>query len=929
MSQATTRQISQLQQYLIGEHPRENGEWDMYCPLHDDSKRSASLNVKLGAWYCNACEVGGSITSLIRQKQEWVPPGVSNNGNGRSPRPGREQAEVTLTEGLIAGWHSALMGHPSALDYLIEFRGLSSDTIMKYKLGWRPERKVYTLPVYGPDREIWNVRFYNPNPPDDRRKIWGVKGYNSPPRLYPIEVLDRDPSEIIIAEGELDTLLALQAGYPAITRTGAADVWEGAWGELFAGRTVYLCHDADTKGQRANRRVARALHRVADVRIVELPYEVTDKHGKDLTDFLLEHDVGQLRDLLNAAVPFAEKKEAADGDEITVLDSFAAERVGKPVKLLVTVKGRKEPGYTIPKNVNLTCTRDAGTKCNVCPLNAAQGEASFDVSSEDSLVLALIDATTEQVHKELAGAFGVPGARCSKLQVEVAEHQAVEVLFARPALDHSDGTRAGEYKNIRLTSVGRHDTASNHTVRATGALYPHPRTQGNEFLAWEIEPMETSVDRFEIDDQAIGWMRRFQPRLGQRPLVKLANVAKEISAHVTHIHGRPEMHALMDLTFHSVLSFRFGGQLVHRGWLDSLVVGDTRTGKSEAAQQLVRHYRCGEIVGGEAASVAGLLGGLQQLGGRYWAVTWGVIPVNDKRLVVIDEVSGLLAEDIARLSDVRASGLARLTKIQQDVTHARTRLLWLGNPRNTDMSNYTYGVDAIRPLIGNSEDIARFDLAMAVKLDDVPPETINAPYRLGDLPYSSDACHALLMWAWTRQVDQIRWGKGAEDEVYKKANEMGRRYVESPPLVQAANVRIKIARCAAALAARTYSTDDNETLVIAKRHVQDAVKFIDLIYNMPAFGYAIRSREALEDKAEAERNRDDIEDYLRERPVLAKYLRSTGKFRRQDLEEVLNITREGANAIINTLWEARMIRKEAADVRVEPTLHSLLREGAW
>jgi len=243
------------------------------------------------------------------------------------------------------------------------------------------------------------------------------------------------------------------------------------------------------------------------------------------------------------------------------------------------------------------------------------------------------------------------------------------------------------------------------------------------------------------------------------------------------------------------------------------------------------------------------------------------------------------------------------------------------------MANYTYGVDAIRPLIGNSEDIARFDLATALRLDDVAPETINMPYEGGNLSYNAEACHALVMWAWTRQPDQIKWGKNAEKEVYHQANELGRRYVESPPLIQAANVRIKIARCAAALAARTYSTDDNETLSITRRHVQDAVKFIDHLYSMPAFGYTARSEEAINDQKEAEANRHEIEKYLHDYPTLAKYLRSTGKFRRQDLEEVMNMSREGANSIINTLWEARMVRKELGDIRVEPTLHSLLRDN--
>jgi hypothetical protein len=425
-------------------------------------------------------------------------------------------------------------------------------------------------------------------------------------------------------------------------------------------------------------------------------------------------------------------------------------------------------------------------------------------------------------------------------------------------------------------------------------------------------------------------MKKFQPRKGQRPLKKLGEINRELAAHVTRIVGRPEMHALMDLTFHSVLAWKFGGQVVHRGWLESLVVGDTRTGKSEAAERFVRHFGAGEIVGGEAATLAGLVGGLQQLGGKDWAVTWGVIPINDRRIVVIDEISGLQPEDIGKMSDVRASGLARLTKVLQEVTFARTRLLWLGNPRSGGMDQFTYGVDALRPLIGNPEDIARFDLAMAVSKSDVAPTEYNKRLDVGDLRYTAEACHTLLMWVWTRSLDQVVWARGAEDAVYKLALAFGARYVEDPPLVQAANARIKIARVAVALAARTFSTDaTHQKIVVTKEHVEDAVKFMDLLYAMPAFGYEERSHERLQDIKDAEENRDEIRRYLLERRGLAKLLRSNSKFRRQDLEEILNIDREMANGIINKLWEARMIRKEGADNRVEPTLHGLLREVRW
>lgn len=931
------RHIRQLKPYLIGESPRENGEWDMFCPLHEGDvaghTRSASLNVLSGQWFCFGGCGGGSALDLIRLRSRWVAPsvnGASTNGAGR--RHPTESPAENINMSMIEGWHSALMSDESALDDIISKRGIHTKTIVDFKIGYDLDRRVYTIPVFGlggPESgEIWNVRRYNLYPPQGKRKIWSIAGMRTT-ELYPIWLLEKW-DDVQIGEGEWDALITIQNGYGAITRTAAADTWRHEWNEYFQGKGIYLGHDKDAKGAIANRKVGRAVKRgAAFVKVIDWPFEYQEKHGFDATDFWLKHERADYEKLRAEAVVLGEK-DSKDPEVITVLDAFDALRVGDPVKLQVTIKGKKEPGYSIPRKVKLACTRDAGVKCQICALNSTSGEMDLEIAPQDPVILGLIGEGQAKIGTALAAAAGIPGAKCSRVEIEVTEHQAVEILFARPSIDHADGTKARDYKNITITSVGRHDTDSNTTVVATGALYPSPKDQRNEFLAWDVERQETSVDRFEMNADAIKLMKRFQPRRGQRPLSKLGQIDRELAAHVTRIVGRPEMHAIMDLTFHSCLSFKFGGQLVHRGWLESLVVGDTRTGKSEAAERLVRHFGAGEVVGGEAATLAGLVGGMQQIGGKDWTVTWGVIPLNDRRIVVIDELSGLHPEEIAKMSDVRASGMARLTKILQEVTFARTRLLWLGNPRNGSMDQYTYGVDAIRPLIGNPEDIARFDIAMALAKGDVKPSEFNKPIEAGNLSYTAEACHTLLMWAWTRQADQIVWIKGAEDEVYKQAMAMGAKYVEDPPLVQAANARIKIARVAVALAARTFSTDaDCEKVLVSKEHVQDAVKFMDMLYNMDAFGYAERSRERLDDVAEAEGNKGDIRNYLLQNRGLAKFLRTNAKFRRQDLEEVLNRDRDGANAVINKLWHARMVRKEGADLRVEPTLHALLREVRW
>lgn len=916
-----------LRPYLVGEHPRDDGEWDMYCPLHEDTKRSASLNVLAGAWVCHAGCGGGPVTQLIRQRDNWVDRADQTQGGGTVAASAAQGAAIT--EAKVQGWAAALQGARDELRALQDRRGLSNETIMQYDIGWDHKQQAYTLPVRDPDGGFWNVRRYQLDPKDERRKIWSHgQGYGAP-RLYPIEVLASNPREIILCEGELDALLTLQHGFAAITRTGAAKVWKTDWSRQFKDKIVYLAHDADATGQAANRRIGRSLKRVAeDVRVLQLPYPIIKKHGQDLTDFWLEHGDDEFEQLLADAVPLGKPAPTElDPADAHVLDSFDSRKVGQALRLTVTIKGKREPGYSVPHRVTFSCSQDKGKICDSCPLNATEGRDTFVIEPDNPVVLELMDANKGQLSGSLQRYYGIANGKCERVDADIESFQAIEVLYARPSVDHTNGAGA-DYKNVKITSVGRHDTLPNNTVEAVGALHPDPRRQLNEFLAWDVRAMETSLDTFELSPTAIKLMRRFRPAAKQRPLKKLGDISRDLAAHVTKIYGRPEMHAAMDLVFHSALSFDFAGTRLNRGWLELLVVGDTRTGKSEAAAKLAKHYAAGEVISCEAASFAGIIGGLQQHGAsKEWAVSWGTVPINDRRLVVLDEVGGLTPEEIAQMSDVRSSGIAQLTKIQQEVTHARTRLIWLGNPRDARMSDYTYGVQAIKPLIGNNEDVARFDLAMSVQAGEVPASEINRHHAQGELRYSAEACRTLIKWVWSRKPEQIKWLPRAERAVFRAANRLGAAYVEDPPLIQMANVRIKIARMAVALAARTFSTDATyEKIVVRPEHVEDAVKFLERVYDMRNFGYAERSRELLSDTREAVKRRDDVKAYLVSRKGLAKFLRNQGGFRRADLEETLFMDRQEANAVINRLWEFRMVRREGPDIRVQPTLHELLRE---
>ena len=312
---------------------------------------------------------------------------------------------------------------------------------------------------------------------------------------------------------------------------------------------------------------------------------------------------------------------------------------------------------------------------------------------------------------------------------------------------------------------------------------------------------------------------------------KLKSIYDDLSINVTKIYDRPLLHMGIDLLFHSALSFNFRDSKVQRGWLDILVIGDTRTGKTDVAKELINHYRVGELITGENTSKAGLIGGLTQIGSN-WMISWGKIPINDRRLVILDEASGMAESLMGDLSGIRSSGIAEVVKIRSERTFARVRTAWLSNPRGSrGINSYTYPVYAAKDLIQRPEDIARFDYCLVSKTHDVPLSIINAKEhpKIKHI-YTREACNQLILWVWSRLPDQFKFTNQAEESILDYATDFGGKYSSDIPFVEPNEVRITIARVAVAIAGRLFSTKDGITVDINVSHVESAVKFLEASY---------------------------------------------------------------------------------------------------
>jgi len=373
-------------------------------------------------------------------------------------------------------------------------------------------------------------------------------------------------------------------------------------------------------------------------------------------------------------------------------------------------------------------------------------------------------------------------------------------------------------------------------------MYPHPKTQQAVLLISESRPTVDALSTYQLTYEALRDLRRFQPQEWTTDGIarKLDEVYSDLSANVTHIFERTPLHLMVDLTYHSVLLFNYDGKLT-KGWVETLIAGDSSQGKSETIIRLMQHYGLGERVECKNATVAGLLGGLQQMGTR-WFVTWGVIPTHDKRLVVLEEIKGTSIDVIGKLTDMRSSGVAEIPKIEKRRTHARTRLIMVSNPRSDrPLSMYNFGVEAVKELIGGLEDIRRFDAVLLVSANQIAADRLNMlQQHRPKIPHEANAnvCRNLVLWAWTRTQDQVVITPEANASILTEAIRLCSIFTESLPIVDRGSMRFKLARLAIALACRTFSCDEHGQCVIVRdAHVRYISTFLERTYADCVFGY--------------------------------------------------------------------------------------------
>lgn len=893
-------------------------------PFSDDGNPSFSVNEFSGLWRDWHAEAkiglaGGNYVQFVA----LMSAPLSSDG---SPRPewSKTERELKLRMGVARPvdplWLQQCQEAVDDEDAVRAFSGVKpwkTETLKKLGVGWDQSKRRFVLPVQDRDGTIANTRLYKVVRTDETvpKYLWSQPGITDN-FLFPHSAWEEQ--WVLLVEGEGCAITLRGLGYNAASGTfGAGNpVPPGGW---WLGKHVLVWMDADDAGVKAAEEATDVLSQgAASVAVCACPEWEGRPKGTDPSDLVMQRireglSEGEIQrelsDIMRTAVRVSSSASMYDAPPLqtNLRDALTSGNSGRRVRFNARVAAASAQKYSLPTLAQITCPATGQKWCKSCPMRTQhRGNARVSLDPRSPLSLKLVQTTDTQRDAAIIAVEKLPPL-CSEPCVTVLKSIDVEVALLTTTLQ-DDSSESGEATRVRheaFVIVPQGSSYDNNVEYSlTGFVYPLPRTQRLVFLVESGRRLSSRFDEFEPSGSA-ALLEEF--RAAADPFDHVMDVAADLSASVTGIRGRPDLHAAYLVLWHSLLSFNMFGATTERGWVDMLVVGDTRCGKSKTFKKMADWYGTGLLVDCKMQTAAGLLGSCEQsmlTGDRY--VVPGILPQNDALgPIALDEFSASKMSRSAMMdsmSSTRAEGMVRITKAASASFWARVRLAWLSNPGAHKMMRDIggYGVELLPRLIEQPEDIARFDFAMSVSQDEVPDGELNPRDPRPPAPprRSQEAAQALLMWAWSRKPSQVEWGPGAERAVTAVASAMCQKYSASVPLVEPADQRTRVGKVAVAVAVLCFSaSDDLERVVVNVEHVAAAFRLFATWFDKPSFGYDAYS--------ERERLRSSIVDPIEVDGVLdilfgANALRCAEEFVRfaEFNDKMLSILASSASSII-------------------------------
>ena len=476
-----------------------------------------------------------------------------------------------------------------------------------------------------------------------------------------------------------------------------------------------------------------------------------------------------------------------------------------------------------------------------------------------------VAVTEARVHTRLAQLMHIP-PRSSN--IEINTYRLTYRVRVRPPVRTltKDGDKVLDEKGYEYKSYDVYIVTdepiylqASQTVLLHGESLPDPKTQKTTLLVTQIEFPDhvTSYDPEKLRTLYMG----FQSFSVKQRVDWVLNEFEKYSK----IVGRKNIAYTTLLSYFSPTWVQFNRD-TQRGWLLSLIIGDTTCGKSAIVNKAIQLLKCGTLITAETASAVGLTGTATQADRGEWFVDWGLLPLNNERLLAIDGAQKLSSSQWATIAEAERIGVVTKATAAKGSAPARTKQIKIANPvdhetkgyKTKPISDFLRPCQAI-PTILDGTSIARLDLAVIVDKRTVDTSQINK-YIKEEHDSDLELIAESVRWAWGKSA-KVTFTEEAIQHILDEATRLTRKYYSKHvPLVDH-NFKWKLARLSVALAQLVLSTDPEfKTVTVTKEHADEIIRFIEYEYTASGLAAQAKAEEfARLDVSEAPEIIEDIE----------------------------------------------------------------------
>ena len=857
---------------------------------------SAGINLDKNVFHCFSCGRSYNEIQFIENYME-IP---------------QKEASILKTqldtERGIEYWDSLrLFQNEKTKEYVIKDLGISEKTIneLKLKLGGKTDYEIeFPLFLYGKLVDVANYE-YGRTPKTIRWK-GSASGL-----ISPFDLWQDDYHPTLICAGEKDMAIARSKGFNAITISGGEGTLPKFFGRQFRNREIYIVYDNDTTGRNGALKVAKYIYQFTQkIKIIDISSICTEK-GEDIWDFFMKYKK-TAKDLVSIirSTPWFDIKITDNDYKLleSLTEGTKPEYFEKIVKCNVQVVATLDVQYALPTQVTATKGEYIGADEN----NTMTTGESRDWELTDSNIkemLYLIDNkfTEAKIIDNLRGLMGIPKKE-TNVKLQINKKQTVYRCTVTDFFETTDDSIRVIEQDAYCIGI-QLDSGKKYKIKYT--LVPHPYN-GNKLtmIILDAEAAEDTVDNFNITPAKIELLKQFQVAENQTLKDKMHELTERCKG-IVNANYNDVLLQTIDLWYNTPLYFKVGNYPPLRATLDTILVAESRVGKSTTAAALKKLYGLGATVSfaGASATEAGLIGGSKLVNGNYQTKA-GIIPQMHKNAIIFEELGKANADIVKTLTDVRSSGSVRITRVSGFFElPAVVRMLSLTNTkaskRPKPISSYPNGIEILTELIGTPEDIARYDVMCII--GDKGAKEID-PFYEPIQPYSIESYQARIRWIWSRKIENIPISKEVYYLAVKRANELNKEF-NSYIKIFGTEAWQKIMRLAIAIAGYVVSTNEDFTQIIVKEeHIEYAVNFLRNLYDNSTF----RFREFVrEEQSYTEVNEESIKTlqamYV-SNATMFEHLESNAETNKANLMAIAGLASDDFNALTSRLVALKFIR---------------------